>query len=1166
MDIQFSVFVLLIMGLHIVTYNANGLLDHHKRKEVFALAKAKNVDILFLQETHVHCNKVALEFNRDWGGKCYWSFGVSSQSCGVGVLFNIHLDYTVQRFYYDPAGRCLVLDVSIGKQVLRLINIYAPNVPAERRQFFNSLDHHLSGRHKVILAGDFNCVESSQLDKIGGNPDRGTEGIEILKNACSSFQLVDPFRRKNPSKQEFSYISKSNTVRSRLDRFYISEGFLPLVDKVIFSPNPYSDHVMVSLQFSDFEEEKFQYGPGFWHCNVSVLHDAEFIADLHHLWSKLDASLTKDGLWWEDCKIQFKHLIIRHSRRISTSFFLCVQQLEDRLRHYYRLDHYNPGAFTDVIDSLHVSLQDVLQKKLDGARIRAKINHLEGDDKPTRFFLRKEVSKSKKKMLRRLEVDGVQITDPDDIMARTRDFYQSLYKDEPINTALKEEFLQDLPCLSEEDREICEGRLSYEECYAAIKAMKDNKSPGSDGLPKEFYKLFFPVFGHSFVNMVNGCFEDGQLTESQRLGYISLLCKKLDVPQFLTNWRPISLLNVDYKIISKSICNRLKLVMSSLISVDQTCAVPGRSIADNCHLLRCISDYVDQKNMHVAIICLDQRKAFDRVSHDFLFSCLESYGFGPDFIRWIRLLYTDISSSVLVNGFISDPFPVYRSVRQGCGLSPLLYVLSIEPFAIRVKQHRGISGVPLPGSQEESEISQYADDNSLLCRNYASIHHVFQVSEQFCHASGALLNKEKCKGLWLGAWKDNKDQLCGISWSSGVQKITGIYMGNGDYASFNWEEVQKKFKRVLADWGNRSLSLHGKAVMLNSMAISKLMYVGAVIPLSRDYLHSFNSLMHKFLWGNKPEAVARNVLINKCIKGGLELVHIGTKLKALRCMHAKQLIFGSSAKWCFFARYWIGMYLRKYNSSCDVNSGPHSDPDSIPFFYREVLEALQLLFHLRPDFNLEVASCKDVYWILIEDVIKKPNIEGKFPLVHFKTVWENVSSSFLDSTIRDVSWRIVHHVLPIGECLYFKGISQRLKCYLCHDRELFVHLFNNCMIVRGLVRWLECIISDMLGHNYFISNRSMVFCDVVPTGFPYFDDVVLYLTGLAKFVVWSERNKAKFERKVVTSAGLISIFKSHLRLRIIADFQRLEVSVFNNLWCKNSVICYICDGKVVFVI
>ena len=101
------------------------------------------------------------------------------------------------------------------------------------------------------------------------------------------------------------------------------------------------------------------------------------------------------------------------------------------------------------------------------------------------------------------------------------------------------------------------------------------------------------------------------LTESQRYGIVSLLCKKPEASQFLTNWHPISLLNINYKIISKAMYNRLKLVMPSLISVDQICSVPKRSIMDNCHLLQCITDYADQKDVPVVLINLDLRKAFN---------------------------------------------------------------------------------------------------------------------------------------------------------------------------------------------------------------------------------------------------------------------------------------------------------------------------------------------------------------------------------------------------------------------------------------------------------------------------------------------------------------------------------------------------------------------------
>ena len=115
--------------------------------------------------------------------------------------------------------------------------------------------------------------------------------------------------------------------------------------------------------------------------------------------------------------------------------------------------------------------------------------------------------------------------------------------------------------------------------------------------------------------------------------------------------------------------------MGNLINVDQTPAVIGRSIHDNIHLLRNIIDYSNQKVLKCIILSLDQAKAFDRVSHDYMFQVLRNYGFGEDLLKWVKLLYTYICSTVLVNGYLTDTFPVERSVRQGCSLSPLLYVL-----------------------------------------------------------------------------------------------------------------------------------------------------------------------------------------------------------------------------------------------------------------------------------------------------------------------------------------------------------------------------------------------------------------------------------------------------------------------------------------------------------
>ena len=1154
------------MGLHIITYNANGLLDKQKRQGVFELAKAKNVDILILQETHVHCQKEAAKFEKDWGSKGFWSFGISNKQCGVGILFNSQLQYKVMSFNFDPVGRYIVINLALGEQQFCIINVYAPNDIKERKVFFNNLDRHLTGRKHFILTGDFNCVENLQLDKVGGDPQSGNKGADVLKNLCSTFNLVDVFRKKHPQSKEYTYVSTCNNVRSRLDRFYISSSLFSMVEMIINSPNPYSDHAMVSLKFKAFDEDSFSYGPGYWKCNTSILDNTAFVKEFEELWLRLNITDIKDGPWWENCKAHFKDLIIMHSRKISSDYYQTVQKLEAKLRHYHILNHNNPGEFESVIASLNTTLTELIKDHLSGSKIRAKVKHLKNDDHPTRFFLRKEISTSKKKTLKVLHTDNLILTTATEITAACREFYQSLLSYEPVDDDMKREFLTGLPTLLAEEQNLCEGYLSYEECWQSIKQMENRKTPGSDGLPKEFYLKFFPLFGKSFVQMINNCYEMGSLTESQRYGIISILCKKPEASQFLTNWRPISLLNVDYKIISKSLCNRLKLVMSKLISVDQTCSVPTRSIADNCHLLRCIVDYSVQKDIPIAIINLDQAKAFDRVSHSFLFDCLKAYGFGPSFLKWIKLLYTDISSSVLVNGHISEPFSVSRSVRQGCGLSPLLYVLSIEPFALKIKSHSGIMGLSLPGTVEKLEISQFADDNSLVCTDYKSIRHVFEVSENFCRASGAKLNKDKCKGLWLGAWKNNSDQLCGIKWNNGVEKMVGILFGNGDFVQTNWDVVYQKFDRVITDWRSRSLSMKGKAVIANTLALSKLIYVGTILPISKQYFQKFNTLLFSFIWGNKPEAVARNVLFNKCINGGISLLHIRIKLQALQIMHLKHFIFGTEAKWQYFTRYWVGIYLRKFNVSCDSNNVPHSSPDNIPLFYREALNALHNLFTVQPDFDLQTATCKTVYWTLIKPELRKPNIESKFPLVQFSRVWQSIDSSFLDSFIRDTSWRIAHHVLPIGEQLYFKGISNRLKCYFCHDREMFEHLFCTCPLVQYLIQWIEQLIADILGHNYAITSKAMVFCDIIPTGFSSCDKLVLYLTCLAKHVIWSERNYAKFENKDVTGMGLINIFLAHLRLRILADFQRLNNKDFQSIWCKSNRICHIENKKVIFSI
>ena len=183
--------------------------------------------------------------------------------------------------------------------------------------------------------------------------------------------------------------------------------------------------------------------------------------------------------------------------------------------------------------------------------------------------------------------------------------------------------------------------------------MPHGKTPGSDGLPMEFYKVFWQSLGADLVRVLNAAFEAGQLSTSQRRGLIIVLYKKND-PLDTKNWRPISLLNVDYKIATRTISGRLLGVMPSIVGPDQTCGVRGRTISENLAGVRDLLEYVEREDIPLALLSFDQEKAFDRVDWGFLLRILETFNFGPQFRNWVRLFYTDIQSAVIINGWMSS--------------------------------------------------------------------------------------------------------------------------------------------------------------------------------------------------------------------------------------------------------------------------------------------------------------------------------------------------------------------------------------------------------------------------------------------------------------------------------------------------------------------------------
>ena len=254
-----------------------------------------------------------------------------------------------------------------------------------------------------------------------------------------------------------------------------------------------------------------------------------------------------------------------------------------------------------------------------GAQVRARARWMKEGETSLAFFLRLEKKRAADRSVAALRTnDGSIVSHNDDLCRVFSSFYESLFTAEATDPAIANSLLSNVSStLPSTQADLCDGPLSFDECFAALNGMARGKSPGSDGLPMEFYVKFWPILGTDLVNVLNLCYLSGFMSLTQRRGLISLIFKKGDRldPR---NWRPITLLNVDYKLAARVVAGRLLKVIHLIVAKDQTCGVPGRFIGENVSIIRDVVSFASRTGVPLAILSLDQEKAFDRVDWGFM--------------------------------------------------------------------------------------------------------------------------------------------------------------------------------------------------------------------------------------------------------------------------------------------------------------------------------------------------------------------------------------------------------------------------------------------------------------------------------------------------------------------------------------------------------------------
>ena len=571
------------MGLKLLTLNIQGLRSLENRLTLIAWLNCFQPSIVCLQETHSTSEK---EFSDWFSGtnpsttntnyKCISSPG-TARSRGVAILYRPEA-LSVVSSWKDDSGRLVIAEFSRNNLNFQVASLYGPNNKKDGSLFFESFYQALDPDLPVLLCGDFNTVVDPCSDRLGCNPRSpwAYNWSPSLRDLTNSFELCDVWRAMHPGVEEFTWRRPCGGQASRIDMIWLPQRYLGLVSSVGIFPFFRSDHSYVYLDIN--LPSGVDRGKGLWKFNTSHLKDEAFcneIAGFWVDWRRERNRFSSLSSWWDAGKARIKRLIRRFSREKSQQQRRKIKSLNATVEHVQRrID--NGEQLPGLLEEVRAELASELLTEAKGAQLRAATRWAEDGESSTAYFLRQEKVRGQQRLISGVKrPDGTLAASTKDMIGVWRDYYFKLFSSEHLDEGEQHPFLERLERkLSPAETELCEGDLTEAECERALKQMASNKSPGVDGLPAEFYVRFWGLLGPDLVNVFNSCYRSGKMSKSQRSGTITLLFKKGD-PLETANWRPITLLCADYKIAAKALANRLLLVISSVVSPDQSCGIPG---------------------------------------------------------------------------------------------------------------------------------------------------------------------------------------------------------------------------------------------------------------------------------------------------------------------------------------------------------------------------------------------------------------------------------------------------------------------------------------------------------------------------------------------------------------------------------------------------------------
>jgi len=926
--------------------------------------RERNLAILAVQETHL-TDDLSNQFENLFGDKfaLFHSPDPDTRNArGIAIILNKKFINThgVNITTLIP-GRAIFTSIPWhDNSSINILAVYSPNAPKEIQSFWKTIKDQTDADPRIkpnLLLGDFNLVEDA-IDRIPSRQD-DAQATENLRTLREKFDLIDGWRKANPEEKGFSWLRESDGTQSRIDRIYINEDLFDSCGEWKIEPAPIpTDHDLVSARISTPTAPEI--GKGRWAIPTRLIKNKIIKIEIQKLGSELEkrlSNLNPDGQnpgnpqsLLKEFKTKVRETLRRHEKRIQPIIKTKITKLSEKLNQITNDPSLPPDEIKISSTQIKKDIQSLMKESHRQNRDTVSaIDAAEGEKIGKTWSNRFKESKPRDtiKCLRAPEDNS--LTHNSRRMSQIAASYHNDLQFEGhdphnIENASKlDTILNNLRRkLSDTNKtKICE-KITEDDVRYAIKKTNNEKAPGLDGIPIELWKSMDDQYKNDKASPKKKCniiwcltqifrdIESNGIDKASKFneGCISPIYKKKD-PDNIANYRPITLLNTDYKIFTKALSLKLAEVAPSIIHPDQAGFLKNRSIFDQVKTTKIVTDYMNNSSKKGAIIALDQEKAYDKILHPYLWQVLRKFKFPEEFIRIVQTLYENAETTIMINGELSPPFVIYRGVRQGDALSCLLFDIAIEPLAAAIRASPEIKGIPIPGTKKSLKIKLFADDTTVFLSETDSIDNLQRILSDWCEVSGAKFNIEKTEIIPLGDPAQRKEILesrrlnvandpvptnVHIAKDGEPVRILGAWLGNNINQSITWAPILENVCKRLKRWGAARHSLEGRRLIAQMQVAGVTQYLTKVQGMPKEVESELNKQVRKFMWNyESTDTVNESQMYASHGNGGKKLLDVESRNKAIHLTWLKAYLnLGPErATWTFFADAMISSDIPK---------------------------------------------------------------------------------------------------------------------------------------------------------------------------------------------------------------------------------------------------------------